>query len=179
MTDDLSRLIVRAQNGEKDAFGQIYSLFLKRIYRFIYFAVRNRQLAEDITQDTFLRAWRSFSSFSQSHGSLQAFLFAIARNLVIDWYRKKKDIPLKTVADPGYKDDVDEKIAQDEEKQKLTHALAKLKFDQKQLVILRYFEELSFVEIGKVVGSREGTVRVRLHRILGQLKRIIEEQDEN
>lgn len=177
MEDDLSKLIIRAQRKDKDAFGQIYSLFFQRIYRFIYYSVHNQQLAEDITQDTFLRAWRALASFSTSRGSFQAFLFAIARNLVIDWYRKKKEISLEAVADPSYLEHVDEKITQDEEKQQLNRVLDKLKFDQRQIITLRYFEELSFFEIGKVVHLSEGAVRVRLHRILKQLKSYLKEKD--
>lgn len=175
MADDLSKLITRAQRKDRDAFGEIYNLFLKRIYRFVYFSVRDQKLAEDITQDTFLRAWRSLASFSLSRGSFQAFLFAIARNLVIDWYRKKKEISLEAIADPSYQEHVDEKIIQDEQKQQLNRALVKLKFLERQIVTLRYFEELSFFEIGKVVHLSEGAVRVRLHRILKQLKKYLEE----
>ena len=177
MEDDLSKLIVRAQRKDKDAFGQIYNLFLKRIYRFVYFSVHNHEQAEDITQNTFLRAWRSLVSFSTSRGSFQAFLFAIARNLVIDWYRKKKEISLEAITDPSYQEDTSEKITQDEEKQQLNRVLSKLKFLERQIVTLRYFEELSFFEIGKVVHLSEGAVRVRLHRILKQLKIYLKEQE--
>lgn len=172
--DELSKLIVRAQNGDSEAFGEIYSLFLRRIFRFINFSVNDYELSQDLTQNTFLKAWRSINRFSVKKGSFQAFLFTIARNSVIDWYRKRKELPLKDVAEPASLVNVEEKVIRDEENLAVHRSISKLNFFEREIVTLRYFEDLTFAEIAKVVGKREGAIRVRVYRVIKNLKRHIE-----
>ncbi|MCL4353182.1 sigma-70 family RNA polymerase sigma factor [Patescibacteria group bacterium] len=168
MDSDLKKLIEKAREGDNEAFGKIYDLFLSRIYRYIYFSIRNREAAEDLTQETFLRCWKNISSFSQKRGSFVSFLFTIARNITIDWTRKKKQVSLELVEDHQLADniEIDKNVIRQEENQLLLKALSKLKEKEKNIIILRFFEELSFAEIGRIVGKKEATVRVSLHRIL-------------
>ncbi len=168
--DELSRLIIRAQNGDNEAFGEIYNLFLQRIFRFIHFSVNDYELSWDLTQNTFLKAWKAIEKFSTKKGSLQAFLFAIARNLVIDWYRKKKDILLRHISEPVVSADFEERLVRDEQGQALRAAINKLEPQDKEIIMLRYFEEMTFAEVAKIVGKREGAVRVRAHRALKSLR---------
>lgn len=174
MQDDLSKLILRAQRGEKEAFGEIYNLFIKRIFRFVYFSVRDHELAQDLTQNTFLRAWRSIGNFSLARGSFQAFLFTIARNLVIDWQRKKKEISLEKIGEHVLYENPEEDVEREYEKRIVWQAISKLEERDKQIVVLRYFEELTFFEIAKILGKKEGAVRVRIHRVLKKLKNYLE-----
>lgn len=178
--DELSKLIERAQEGDEDAYGQIYRLFWQRIYRYCQFNTGKSETAQDICQETFLRAWRSLSTFSlYKGGSFQAFLFKIARNLIIDLARKKKEIALENYqqqADPAQ--DLDEKLQRQQDIAQVQSALAKLEEKDRQIIILRYFEELSSHEVAKIVGVREGNLRVRTHRILKKLKQIIEKKND-
>ena len=172
--DDLSNLIERAQAGDKDAFGQIYNLFYRRIYRYCKFNLAGE--AQDICQETFLRAYKSLGKFSEKRGgSFQAYLFAIARNLIIDYRRKKKDVPLKEYHDIEKEDNLENEIQRKEGKLQVHTALSRLKEPDRQIVVLRYFEEMTTYEVASAVGMKEGAVRVRLHRILKKLKEIIEE----
>ncbi|QQG42996.1 MAG: RNA polymerase sigma factor [Candidatus Daviesbacteria bacterium] len=164
------KLVIQAQKGDKDAFGQIYSLFFKRIFRYVYYSVFNRPLAEDITQDTFLRAFRALPGFSTRKGTFQAFLFAIARNLVIDHARKKRELSLELVGDLPSSEDFEDEIDAEREKQMIYQALAHLDDFEKQLVILRFFEEFSYEEIAQVTQKNAGAVRVRVHRSLKKLQ---------
>ncbi len=172
MRPDLKKLIDQAKNGDEEAFGKIYNLFLTKIYRYTYFSVRNRELAEDITQEAFLKCWGALSSFSAKKGSFSSFLFAIARNLIVDYSRKKKQISLEVVKDYQLLDtkNVDEDIIREEENKILAKALSKLEEKEKNILVLRYFEDLSFADIGRIVGKKEATVRVALHRILKFVK---------
>lgn len=174
MVEDISILVNKVQNGDKEAFGEIYKLYLGKIYRFIYFSLYDRQLAEDLTQETFLKAWRAIGSFSSDRGTFQAFLFAIARNLTVDHWRKKKDISLEAIPEIISPESVEEKFFRKEESQRVANALKILDDFEKQIIILRYFEELSFSEIAGVVDQNEGALRVRIHRILKKLKKYIE-----
>lgn len=172
--DDLADLITRAQKGEKDAFGQIYELFHKRIYRYCLFNTQKRETAQDLCQETFFRAWKSLSSFSQKGGSLQAYLFRIARNLIIDLSRKKKELPLENYDRIDDRQIPEEDLEKQDDIKKVRDALSKLKDKERQIVILRYFEEMTTAEVASVVGLREGALRVRTHRILKKLKEQIE-----
>lgn len=171
--DELSNLIDRAQKGDKDAYGQIYKLFYKRIYRYCQFNINRIEIAQDICQETFLRAWKSLSNFSQRSGSFQAYLFKIAHNLIIDWSRKKKEVSLNKYEEPA-PDVLHEDLEKQERVQKVKTALSKLDGQEQQIVILRYFEEMTTAEVAKVTGIREGATRVRIHRILKKLKGLIE-----
>ena len=177
--DDLSKLIARAQKGDKDAFGQIYNLFYKRIFRYCQFNLKygRSEEAQDFCQETFLKAYKSISSFSERKGgSFQAYLFRIARNLIIDSSRKKKDIPLKGYLEIEEENNLDEQIDKKHQNQKLKEALDKLPEVERQIVILRYFEEMTTAEVAKIIGKREGALRVRSHRVLKKLKDLMEEK---
>lgn len=176
--NDLSQLITKAKGGDKDAFGQIYNLFARRIFRYCQFNLTGQRSeeAQDLCQETFLKAYKSISSFSERKGgSFQAYLFRIARNLIIDSSRKKKDIPLKEYLSIEAEGDLDEQIDKKQENQKLKEAINKLPEIERQIVILRYFEELTTAEVARVIGKREGALRVRSHRVLKKLKDLMEE----
>jgi len=178
MPDDYSALVRKAIAGDKEAFGELYGIFLDRIYRFTYYLMRDEFAAEDATQNTFLKAWNNLQNFSPDKGTFQSYLFTIARNLVIDSQRKKKEYSLEE----GYGSDVqtgenpEERIWQDEAKKKVHEAMDGLDGDERELVILRFFEEMHFDEISEVVGKEPGTIRVRIHRIMQKLRTKLEGQ---
>lgn len=175
--DDLPNLIAKAQKGDKDAYGAIYNLYYKQIYRYCFFNLRDSAQAQDIVQETFLKVWKSIGSFSLDNGgTIQAFLYRIARNLIIDQSRRRKDAKLEDFEHLGTNDHVEEGVDRDSEKEKLRQALSQLADKDRQIVILRYFEEMSFAEISKVIKIREGALRVRIHRILDKLKDLIGEK---
>lgn len=176
MPHELKKLIEAAKKGDKNAYGEIYKVFLSRIYRFIYYLVYDESLAEDITQETFVRAWKAMPRFSSEKGTLQSYLFTIARNLVIDNQRKKKEMPLEGEAQAVESgEDLENSVVRKEEQTVVRKALNILEGQEKQIVILRYFEELSFSEIAGIVKKNEGTLRVAVHRALGKLKDFVEE----
>lgn len=172
--EDLNQLLHKACKGDKDAFGQIYKIYFRKIYRYCRINLNNEAQAEDVAQETFLKAWRSLSSFSTYDGSsIQAFLFRIARNALIDLSRKKQEYPLEEALDIESGDDIERELDKKEEIEKVQQALKKLEERERQIVILRFFEEMTGAEIARVMEINEGAVRVRLHRILKKLKEVI------
>lgn len=178
MEEDLTQLIILAQGGDRDAYGKIYGIFYKRIWRYCHFNTQDRELSQDICQETFIKAWKAIPSFSiKKGGSLQAFLFRIARNLIIDNSRKKKTASLENYENLASNEDLAENVDRKDENKKLKEAMAKLNERDRQIVVLHYFEEMSGAEIARVVGIREGALRVRTHRIIKKLKELMEEND--
>ena len=168
--DEVAEYVKRAKAGDKDAFARLYNLFLEKIYRFIFYLTNNEDTAYDITQDTFLRAWRSLPKYDKERGAFSTFLYAIARNLVIDNQRKRISISLDLVGPVKYEENFEENLDTKERSLKVRKILKALPPFDRELVILRYFEDMSFKKIAKIVGKEEGAVRVRVFRILKNLK---------
>lgn len=170
------QIIENARKGDKDAFGEIYKIYLDRIYRFVYFLVRDEPLAEDITQNVFIKAWMKIGEFSLKRGTMQAFLFAIARNLVIDEQRKKKALPLDGEAENFIPsgENLEEKVIRSETNEQLMKFLNRLPETDKQIVIMKYFEDMEYQEIAGVVKKNVVAVRVRLFRALKTVREFLE-----
>ncbi|OGD86740.1 hypothetical protein A2870_02775 [Candidatus Curtissbacteria bacterium RIFCSPHIGHO2_01_FULL_41_11] len=172
--DDLANLITRAQKGDHEAFGQIYGIFYGRIFRYCKFNTYQEEIAQDICQETFLKAWAKLPLFSQKGGSFQAYLFKIARNLIIDLSRKHKEEQLQKHQEIASAEDLEEKVEKRENIAKVQKALSQLEELDRQIIILNYFEDMTGREVAKIVGIREGNLRVKTHRALKKLKEILQ-----
>ncbi len=176
MPNEYKKLVKEAVKGDKNAYGELYKIFLDRIYRFVYYLVNDEFLAEDITQNTFLKAWNGLKNFSPAKGTFQSYLYTIARNLVIDHQRKKKEISIELTIGENLKSETDlvDNASRNESIVEVRKALSVLSENDRQIVILRYFEEMSYDEIAGVVGKKSGAVRVKVHRLLEVLKNNME-----
>lgn len=176
--DELETWIKRAQKGDKDAFENIYNFFFKRIYRYCNYNLRRKEIAQDIAQETFIKCWKSLPSFSfKKGGSFQAFLFKIAKNLIIDESRKKKTLKMEEYLEKAASDNLEEELDRKNEESRIKEAVKKLDETDRQIIVLRYFEDLSFSEIEEVVSIKSGALRVRTHRILKKLKENLDKNE--
>ncbi|MBU2632213.1 RNA polymerase sigma factor [Patescibacteria group bacterium] len=162
-------------------FQTIYIRYSDKIYRYLYIQTRDPYLAEDITSETFLRAWKKWREIKQDY--IQALLFKIARNILIDYWRREKDkkkISLELTTEmgiePSYDEDLIEKIHKDEKVKGLNVALGKLAKNLREVVILRFMEELSAREAAGVIGTTEGNIRILQFRALRKLKEFLNEK---
>lgn len=168
-------LIQRAKSGDKDAFGKLYKHYFPRLYRYCKANIYKDELAADICQEAFLKAWKALPSFTlKEGGTFQAFIYRIARNLIIDLSRKKKEFSLAFYENIETDDDLIGKIERTENIDKVKRMLSKLPEKERQILLLRYFEEMSHKETAKVIGIREGALRVRTTRLLKKLKEMIQ-----
>lgn len=172
---DLSEVIEKAKRGDTKAFQEIYQTFYKKIFRYCVFNGQTEEGAKDICQEVFLRAWKSLPRFSlKDGGTMQAFLFRIARNLLIDLSRKKKEYALKEYEDAiETNEDFIEDFAREQSIKNVKTALSELEEKDRQIVVLRYFEELSTADVAKALKMKEGALRVRIHRTLKKLEDIL------
>ncbi len=173
------QLVLQAQAGNSEAFGQLYDAYMERIYRFVYFRVEDQQTAEDITSQVFLKAWSNLERFQFSRTPYLAWLYTIAHNAVIDHYRTRKvttaldDVQL---SQPDHSEVVETEIDLTVEMQSVKVALQTLTDDQQRVLTLKFIEGMSNNEIARQLGKREGAIRALQMRGLQALAKQLEEK---
>lgn len=173
------QLVLQAQAGNSEAFGQLYDAYMERIYRFVYFRVEDQQTAEDITSQVFLKAWSNLDRFQFSRTPYLAWLYTIAHNAVIDHYRTRKvttaldDVQL---SQPDHSEAVESEIDLTVEMQSVKAALGTLTDDQQKVLTLKFIEGMSNNEIARQLGKREGAIRALQMRGLQALAKQLEEK---
>ena len=165
-------------DNPRKIFTQIYDNYVDKIYRFIYFKVNSEEIAQDLCSETFLRGWQSFKENKQEIENPQAFLYQIARNLVIDHYREKGrtqtvSADYVSITDPGQ--NLEEQALSRSDLDTIKLALTDLKDNYQELVVWHYIDDLSISEISKLLNKSEGAVRVMLHRALKSLRNNLKE----
>ena len=158
-------------NSQKK-FSKIYDQYISRIYRFVFLRVNSRDIAQDLTSETFTRAWSKFKDNSGSKvKNWLGFLYQIARNLVTDFYREKGKVQIISasyVADPAM--GLEEKAFLSSEVDQVKAVLSELGQEQQEVIIWRYLDGLSTKEISQILDKPEGTVRVIIHRAMEALR---------
>lgn len=158
-------------------FSKIYDRYIDKIYRFIFLKVSSQEIAEDLCSETFLRGWETFREDQNKIENPQAFLYQVARNLVIDHYREKGRTQIVSadyvpIADP--RANFEEKSFLNSDLARIKVVLADLKGDYQEVIIWHYIDDLSISEIAKMENKSEGAVRVMLHRALKTLQNNLE-----
>ena len=175
MNDVDLNLIKSFQAGDKDQFVKLYDKYLKQIYSFIYYKTSHRETAEDLTSQTFFKALRHLENFNfKKNNSFSAWLFTIARNTVVDHYRSfraSKDI--EDVWDLASNEDLFQDLLKKEKINKVLIHLKELKVQQREIIILRVFQDLSYREIGEIMGKGESACKMDFSRALKRLKEVI------
>jgi RNA polymerase sigma-70 factor (ECF subfamily) len=163
----------------EEQFSQIYDQYIEKIYRFIYLKVNSQEIAQDITSKVFMSGWESFKKEGVNIKKPGSFLYQIARNSVIDYYRKKGKtniISTDSVAElSDNKATLENKVLLDADVAMVKLAIQKLKKDYQDVLIWHYLDDMSIGQIAEMIDKKEGTVRVMLHRGLKDLKGIIKE----
>lgn len=178
--DDSARieaLVTLAQQGDAEAFGQIYDRYVGTVYRYLYVRTGNREVAQDLTSETFLRALRRIESFTWQGRDIAAWFITIARNLVIDT-RKSAAYRLEvTTADLLGIQEADDAetpeaaVIRGDREARLVEALRQLTPDQAECVVLRFMEGLSVAECAQVLGRRENAVKQLQLRAIRALRK--------
>jgi RNA polymerase sigma-70 factor (ECF subfamily) len=172
--DDIVRNAVK---GDVDAFSTLYEKYLDPIFRYIYFRVNNLQDAEDITGMVFIKAWEALPRYRLNGFPFSSWLYRIAHNMVVDFHRKRKSLPIEKVDELGvdHRTNLLAEIAEKEQLRNLINAISRLPDDQQQVIILRFVEGLSHKEIAKIMGKNDGACRMIQHRALETLAKVIVE----
>lgn len=174
-------LVERAQAGEAEAFGLIYDRYVETVFRFVYFRVGNRQLAEDLTSDTFLRALKRIGSFTWQGRDLGAWLVTIARNLVADHFksgRYRLEVTTGDVLDADREDRGPEGSPEAAVVEHITNvalltAVKQLNPEQQECIVLRFLQGFSVAETARAMGKNEGAIKALQYRAVRALARLL------
>jgi RNA polymerase sigma-70 factor (ECF subfamily) len=169
--------------GEKTALAEIVRRYQSDIFRFCVHYLRESERAREIAQETFLRVYTARARFDGTR-KFRPWVLCIARNLCLNDLKRKKAVPMESLEQyassaredtgelmPTSADGPDEVLAAGERRQMLARMLEELEEDARELLVLRFFQRMSAKEIADIVGSTEGAVRTRLHRLLRGLQK--------
>ncbi len=173
--------LTRAAQGDTEAFGILYERYVNRIYNYIFYRTGNPFDAEDLTARVFHRAFDHIGTYRNMGVPFSAWLYRIAHNLVANWHRdnhRRQEVPLDdvTFSHPMI-DHPENTLVQNQEMEKLLKTIRKLSSDRQQLIILKFVEHLSNVEIGLIMGRSEGAVKSLYHRTLLVLRDDLQKAD--
>lgn len=174
-------LFSRVKKKDSEAFIKAYDLYIDQIFRFIYFKVGSREEANDLTSAVFLKTWNYIQGNSrEDFKTLKALIYKIARTSIIDYYRKNSNFNKITIDGEG-----EEKIDIKDERQDIAKQaeinfdfsliekkLGELKDEYREVIILRFIDELSIKEIAAVIDKSKNNVRVLIHRALKALREL-------
>jgi RNA polymerase sigma-70 factor (ECF subfamily) len=178
---DDARLVAQAKRGDEDAFAELYRRYADSIYRYALSRGQPPADAEDVVSTVFLRAYQSLPGYRERGWPFSAFLYRIARNTLVDLYRRDR----REVSDDGAQDrsetepegEVDDQIARRAQLDAVRQALADLPEDYQEVIRLRLLLELPTATVAAWMGRREGAARVLLHRALRALRERMVQDD--
>lgn len=171
-------LVAATQAGDEEAFGKLYDKYSQQIYRFIVFRLNSREDANDLVSEVFLKIWQYIVARDKNIDNFKALLYRMAGNLVIDYYRQSGR-EVQALDEDSWNKIVDEtynleiKIRQKEDARLIRLAMDKLSQDERELLVMRYIDDLEVKEISLILGKTTGAVRVALHRAIKALKEVI------
>lgn len=178
-------LLQRAGDGDANAFGDLYERYLDPIYRYVLYRLSSIEEAEDLTETIFLKAWENIRTKGTADQieNVRAWLYRIAHNLTVDYHRKKRpvsmdlheQIDLTSQSTPSTEETVQARLSD----QNLQAAVRELDEQSREIIVLRFFNELSHAEVAEVLDLNEGHIRVLQYRALKKLKGILGEESDD
>lgn len=177
---DELQLLDKAQNGDTEAFGEVYSRYAGMVFRYLYAHLEDRLDAEDLTIEVFLKTWRSMVKYRQQGIPFSAFLFRVAKNVLVDFYRRsaslKNAFPVEEISEhSALLADPAGEVSNQVEHRELIRQLHRLKEDYRLVLALRFIAGLSPDETAQVMHRSVGAIRILQFRALGALRSLLEE----
>ena len=169
-------LIQRAVKRDRGAFASLYDKYAERVYRHVYYRVPSQKDAEDITQDTFIRAWRAIDKYKGTGATFLAWLIAVARNLIADHYKtNKKSISLEEEKLSSQSNKTNPEVLTEDSinRSEVRNSVLRLKGDKQKVIMMRFIDGFSYKEIARLLNKSEGAIRVIQYRALSDLRRML------
>ncbi len=181
-----AELVARFRNGEEKAFEMLVHRYKSKIYTSIYFILKDRELAHDLLQDTFVKAVDKLRSGKyHEEGKFLPWIQRLAHNICIDFLRKNNRLPTVDIEERAYQkqcsnfiiDGEEKKIAQSDTKTILRQLIHQLPFEQRQVLLMRHFADMSFKEIAETTDASLNTTLGRMRYALKNLRKKLEENN--
>lgn len=172
-------LLYRVQKEhDREAFGELYNIYITSVFRFVLLKVSHREEAEDLTADIFTKAWQHLTNAAASEvRHFRAFIYKIARNTIIDFYRaraKKTTDPLEALQEvPDETQNIGAALETASDIDMLLKAMRQLKQEYQDVLFLRYVEDMSIADMAQALDKNQTAIRVTLHRAVKKLETII------
>ena len=169
-------LVKRAQHREQEAFAQLYEAYFDKIYRYIFFKIGSEMEAEDMTQQVFLKALESISSFKWQGKPFSTWLYRIAHNQIVDYFRRKTKravVPLEEAPAILSTDDPQAIAEQSLDIERVVSATTCLTDMQKECISLRFASGLSIAEVAQIMGKSEGAIKALQHSAIIALRKVL------
>jgi RNA polymerase sigma-70 factor (ECF subfamily) len=171
------RLVRLSQEGDGEAFGLLYDRYVDIVYRFVYFRINDRALAEDFTSETFLRALRRIGTISYQGRDIGAWFITIARNIVLDHLKSARHRLELTTADTlegkEQAESTESAVLGLLQSERLMQAVSQLGDEQRECVMLRFVQGLSVSETAGVMGKNDGAIKALQHRAVRKLADLV------
>jgi len=174
-------LVHRAQQGDREAFAQLYESHFDKIYRYVVLRIGNKTEAEDMTQQVFLNALQSIRSFKWKGIPFSAWLFRIAHNLVVDYLRKASKVVTAPLYDSLASSGGNPQLVVEHrlDIEQLISATKGLTKAQREVIGLRFAGELAVAEVAKVIGKSEGAIKALQHSAIVALRKALLRAEDN
>lgn len=170
-------LVRSAQSGDGEAFGKLYDHYVTAVFRFIYYRVNDRALAEDFTSETFLRALRRIATIDYQGRDIGAWFMTIARNIVFDHTKSARfrlELTTDDIIEPNESVDSPEiAVLTNLTNARLLAAVTELGEEQRECIVLRFLNGLSVSETAAVMGKNDGAIKALQHRAVKRLAGIL------
>lgn len=150
-------------------FLETYDLYADSLFRLAFIKTSNREVAKDLVQEAFSKTWENLQKTEIEN--LKAFIFRVLINLIIDHWKKKKSVVESDLPEGVFEDIEDESITKDAEKGELIRKLSELPDEAKNLLIMRYVEDMEVKEIAQILKEKQNTITVRLRRATEMLRK--------
>ena len=171
VNQQLKDAVKECQQGNLAQFGVVYDFFIQRIYDYLYYRTRHKQIAEDLTSLTFTKALENIKAYDENKGEFSAWIYRIARNALIDHYRAHR--PTSNIEDAwevktesNLESDLDAQTKLEE----VREYLDQLNSEHRELVVMRVWDNLSYSEIASITGKTEAALKMSMSRILSKLR---------
>lgn len=171
-------LVGRATAGDREAFGELYERCVGRVFRHVLYMINDVDLAEDLTEQTFLRALEAIHRYERRGVPFLAWLLRIARNLYLNDQRvQRNNSSVRKNWDGGVVVSPESFCEAKLDGEEVWRAVRALDGDQRQVIVLRFMDGLSYADVARVLGKSVGAVRVAQYRALRALRRRLEDGD--
>lgn len=170
-------LVKKAKSRDPDAFGLLYDEYVDQIFRYVYYKVGNFAESQDLTGQTFLKAFENIDSYEMRDVAFSSWLYRIAHNLVVDYFRKvskRESVPIEEQPPaPSNRGNPVDIVMAEMDSERLYKAMQKLTHNQREVLVLKFIDNLSNSRVSEIMGISVGAVKSAQKRGLLSLNRIL------